>query len=110
MKMRPLIAVVLAFWFVIGPVGTALAAYVATPCDSMSGMNQPLPPADDCCGESMDLAACLSACASTAPTAVAPALHILAAEPVTTAIPGGPLRYATVLAPPDIAPPKSSVS
>jgi hypothetical protein len=109
MKLRPFIAALLTFWLVIGPAGTAWAAYATTPCESMSGMGQPLPPADDCCGGgAMDASACLGACMATGPAAVAAALLVLHAA--ASAIPGLSLQYATVLSPPDIAPPKALVS
>ena len=109
MKLRPFIAAFLAFWLIVGPVGTAWAAYAATPCESMGSMSQPLPQGD-CCPEGMDAAACLSACLAISPSAAAPAhltqqLHIS-----DTVVPSLPIRHAAVLAPPDIAPPKSFVS
>src|SRR5688500_10003668 len=109
MKLRPFIAALLAFWLIVGPVGTAWAAYAATPCESMGSMSQPLPQGD-CCGEGMATAACLSACMATSPAAATPAVSIQRLEDTAAAIPSFSLRYATVLAPPDIAPPKTSVS
>jgi len=109
MKLRPIIAALLTFWLIIGPVGTAWAAYAATPCESMGSMSQPLPQGD-CCGDGMDAAACLSACMATSPAAATPVVSIQRLEVTAAAIPGFSLRYATVLAPPDIAPPKTSAS
>ena len=109
MKLRPVIAMLITFWLVVGPVGTAWAAYTATPCESMGSMSQPLPQGE-CCGDSMDTAACLSACMATSPAAATPVVSIQRLQLTATAIPSLSLRYATVLAPPDIAPPKTSAS
>jgi hypothetical protein len=109
MKLRIFIAALLTVWLAIGPVATAWAGAKATPCESM-GMSQPLPPTDDCCEGSMDASACLAACAMAAPVALAPALPVFVAETDRSAIPAFSVRYATTLAPPDIAPPKASVS
>jgi hypothetical protein len=109
MKLRPFLTVLLAFWLAFGPVATAWAAYVATPCESIGGMNQPLP-ADDCCGDAMDASECLGACIAAFPAAAAPAMQVLEGEGAGSAIPGLFLRYATILAPPDITPPKPFVS
>jgi hypothetical protein len=99
MKLRTFIAALLTFWLIVGPVGTAWAAYAATPCESI-----------DCCGDGMDAAACLSACMVASPAAATPVESIPRLELAATPIPGLSLRYATVLAPPDIAPPKTSAS
>jgi hypothetical protein len=109
MKLRPFIAALLTFWLIVGPVGTAWAAYAASPCESMGSMSQPLPKGD-CCGDAMDAAACLSACMATSPAAATPAVSVPRLEPAAGGIPSLSLRYATVLAPPDIAPPKTSAS
>jgi hypothetical protein len=109
MKPRPFIAVLLTFWLIVGPIGTAWGASAPTPCESMGSMSQPLPQGD-CCGETMDPAACLSACLAASPVAAAPQVPMQRLELTATAIPSLSLRYATVLAPPDIAPPKAFVS
>jgi hypothetical protein len=109
MKLRSFIAALLTFWLIVGPLGTAWAAYAATPCESMGSMSQPLPKGD-CCGGSMDAVACLSACMATSPAAATPVVSGQRLKLTTTAIPSLSLRYATVLAPPDIAPPKTSAS
>ena len=108
MKLRPFVAAVLTFWLIVGPAGTAWAAYAATPCETMGSMSQPQP--EDCCGTGMGAAACLSACMATSPAAAAPEPLVQRAQAAETGIPGLSLRYATVLAPPDIAPPKTFVS
>ena len=108
MKLRTFTAALLTFWLVIGPVGAAwAAANMASPCESMSAASAP---ADDCCGDKMDPSACLSACMAAAPIAVASATQILHSNVVASPIPRVSLRYATLLAPPDIAPPKAFVS
>lgn len=104
-KLRPYLTVLLAFWLAFGPVATAWAASAPTPCESMGDAA----PGDDCCGGSMDTAACLSACVAAFMAVVAPAMQVQAVEAVHDAIPGLSLRYATYLAPPDVAPPKPSV-
>ena len=109
MTLRRFIAAILTFWLVIGPVGTLWAANAPVPCDSM-GMNQPLPPADDCCGDEMDALACLSTCMAASPVALPSSSCIVHLDTVASAVPGLSLRYATLLAPPDIAPPKAFVS
>ena len=109
MKLRRFIAAILTFWLVIGPVGTLCAANAPAPCESM-GMNQPLPAADDCCGDEIDASACLSACLAASPVALPSSSRIVRLDAVASAVPGLSLRYATRLAPPDIAPPKAFVS
>jgi hypothetical protein len=109
MKLRPFVAALLAFWLIVGPVGTAWAAYAATPCESMGSMNKPVPQGD-CCGEAMDAAACLSACLAMSPIVAALEQQIQRLQLTESSIPSLSLRYATVLAPPDVAPPKTFVS
>jgi hypothetical protein len=75
----------------------------------MGSMSQPVPQGD-CCGEAMDAAACLSACLATSPLVAAPEQPIQRLQLTESSIPGLSLRYATVLAPPDVAPPKTFVS
>jgi hypothetical protein len=101
-KNRRLIIALFAFWLVAGPIA---AQPVGQPCESMS-MSAP----DDCCGDGMDQATCLSAC-----PAVSPAMAFRAVQVNTTAVTAAVIatpsfRHASVLAPPDIAPPKTSVS
>jgi hypothetical protein len=109
MKLRPFIAALLTFWLILGPVGTALAAAAPTACENMGSMSQPVPQGD-CCGDAMDAAACLSACLAVSPMAAAPEQPMQRLHLTQSGIPGVSLRYATVLAPPDIAPPKTFVS
>jgi hypothetical protein len=109
MKLRRFIAALLTFWLMLAPVGTALAAAAPTPCESMGSMSQSLPHGD-CCGDTMDAASCLSACLATSPLAAAPEQQIHRLQVTESSIPSLSLRYATVLAPPDIAPPKTFVS
>jgi hypothetical protein len=100
----------LGFWLILAPAASAWAAFAATPtpCEAMGGMGEP--PADGCCGGGMDAAACLSACIGAATVIVTGAAPLLPVELAQDGVPGISLRYATVLAPPDIAPPKSFVS
>lgn len=109
MKLRPFIAALLAFWLVFGPVGTAMASSAPAPCESMGSMSQPVPQGD-CCGEAMDAAACLNACLATSPAAATPEQGTQRLQLTESSIPSLSLRYATVLAPPDIAPPKPLLS
>ena len=109
MKLRPFIAALLTFWLILGPVGTALAASAPTPCESMGSMSQSLPHGD-CCGDTMDAASCLSACMASSPVAAAREQQTTRLELAGSSIPSVSLRYATLLAPPDIAPPKTSIS
>lgn len=109
MKLRPFIAALLAFWLAFGPVGTALASSAPAPCESMGSMSQPVPQSD-CCGDTMDAATCLSACLATPPVAATPEQGIQRLQVTEPRIPGISLRYATVFAPPDVAPPKPFVS
>ena len=109
MKLRSFIAAVLTFWLIVGPVGTALAASGAAPCESMGAMSQALPHGD-CCGDTMDAASCLSACLATSSVAAALEQQTTQLQLAGSSIPGRSLRYATLLAPPDIAPPKTFVS
>jgi hypothetical protein len=106
MKSRSLVAVLLAFWLVFGPLANAWAQSADRPCESMT-MSMP---ADDCCGSGMDQAKCLSAC-----LAVSAAMPVswLSVEPViavSTAVPAPSSPVSSVLAPPDAAPPKAFVS
>jgi hypothetical protein len=108
-KTRILFAAFLALWLAVGPVASGWAAYASTPCESMSGMSAPVP-GDDCCGDRMDPATCLSACMAVSPAAASPVLDVSRADSTNTEIPSRSFRYVTIVAPPDIAPPKSFVS
>jgi hypothetical protein len=103
---RALIAVLLVFWLAFGPAASAWAKSADKPCESMS-MSLP---ADGCCGDGMDQAECLSACLAASSGMAAPAAPVCAAA-VAAAVVGAPsFRHASILAPPDIAPPKPFVS
>ena len=104
--MLRLFPLLLAFWLTLAPAAGALAQMGDTPCESMS-MSMP---ADDCCSNDMDASACLTVCLAAAaalPAAIAPAIAAKPSAPVLTT---PELRRASILAPPDIAPPKPSVS
>lgn len=75
----------------------------------MGSMSQPVPQGD-CCGEAMDAVTCLSACLATSPVAAALEQPMQRLQLMESRIPILSLRYATVLAPPDVAPPKTFVS
>lgn len=109
MKLRSFIAALLTFWLIAGPVGMAWAASAPTPCESMGSMSQPQPQGD-CCDDGMDAAACLSACMAASAVAAVPADLLQRPQVSEMVVSSLSLRYATVVAPPDIAPPKSSVS
>lgn len=68
------------------------------------------PAQDGCCDEGMDAAACLSFCMATSPAAAIaePLLQRFDVSEAAISTPSVP--YATVIAPPDVAPPKTSVS
>ena len=103
---RRLIVALLAFWLAVGPAAAALAQSAERPCESMGFAM----PAGDCCGEGMGEAKCLSACLAAAPAIAATGAR--GSERATTpgAVASPPVLHASVLAPPDIAPPKTPVS
>jgi len=105
MGVRRFLAVLIAFWLVVGPGGMALATSAASPCEAAAGM-----PSDDCCGDEMNAVACLSACSSALHAVAVPAMQTPSAHAPASKIPALPIRYATNLSPPDVAPPKPSVS
>jgi hypothetical protein len=106
-KKRCVIMVLFAFWLAFGPSVSAWAASVDEPCESM-GMSAPAN--DGCCNDAMDQAACLSACLAASPAMAAPGLPTSEFAPADSVVVPPFFRHASVLAPPDIAPPKSSVS
>ena len=106
MSLRLFIAALLSFWLAFGPAVSALAQSADRPCESMSMTL----PADDCCGGGMDQAKCLSACLAAATAMLAPAPQTLPAAEAAAGIAKLFFRHASILAPPDIAPPKSLVS
>ena len=106
MRARSFIAALIAFWLAFGPAASALAQSVDEPCESM-GMSMP---ADDCCGNGMDQAKCLSACLAVAPAIAAPAPQTATSVAPAAVVDTLYFRHASILAPPDIAPPKPLVS
>lgn len=99
-------AVLVALWLALAPAFGALAQAADNPCESMSTSA----PAEDCCGESMDAATCLSACLPAPVVMVSLCVPVpsgqVVAEMLLTAVP----RYVGASSPPDIAPPKALVS
>jgi hypothetical protein len=67
-------------------------------------------PAEDCCGGGMDQAKCLSACLAGSPVMAVPATQITIPDAAATVVGTAVSRHVSILAPPDIAPPKFSVS
>lgn len=106
LKHRALLAAFLAFWLAFGPAASAWAPSADKPCESMA-MSMP---AEDCCGEAMDQAECLSGCLIVAPAMAAPAAQRVPLVVSVAIAAKRPSRHASVLAPPDIAPPKPFVS
>jgi hypothetical protein len=103
---RVVLAALLAFWLAFGLLASAWAQSAGQPCESM-GMSLP---ADDCCGDGLDQAKCLSPCLAVSPAMVAGAVQVNTTAVTAAVIATPSFRHASVLAPPDIAPPKSSVS
>jgi hypothetical protein len=106
-KNRILIVALLVLFVGFGPGAGAWAqASADMPCDSMS-MSMP---ADDCCGEGMDPASCLSACLAASPALAVESARIPVSDGTPALITAPSFRRASLLAPPDIAPPKPLVS
>jgi len=103
---RVLLGSLLAFWLAFGPAASALAQSADKPCES-TGMSAPAD--DDCCGD-MDAAKCLSVCLAGSAAMTARVFSMEAPVQVETAVAPLSIRHASILAPPDIAPPKFSVS
>jgi hypothetical protein len=106
LKNRAIFAALVAFWLAFGPAASAWAQSIDGPCESMS-MSMA---ADDCCGDDTDQAKCLSACLPVSPAAAVAALRLDPSLAVAAAVPNSSFRHASVLAPPDAAPPKADVS
>ena len=106
MRLRTLIVALLSFWLAFGSAMASLAQAADRPCESMTMTI----PADDCCGGGMDQAKCLAACLAVAPVMLAPTPQSVASGAAATQIATPWLRHASILAPPDIAPPKFLVS
>jgi hypothetical protein len=103
---RHLLAAFLAFWLAFGPAASAWAQSAKQPCESMAMSVS----SDDCCGEGMEQAECLGGCLIVAPAVAACAAQRVSPVVVAAIAANRPLRHASVLAPPDIAPPKPFVS
>jgi hypothetical protein len=103
---RVVLAALVAFWLAFGSLAGAWAQQAGQPCESM-GMSLP---ADDCCGDSMDQTKCLSACLAVSPAMAVRAVQVNTTAATAAVIAAPSFRHASVLAPPDIAPPKTSVS
>ena len=106
MNSRPLIVLLLAISLALGPLASAWAQSADTPCESMS-MSMP---EHDCCGNGMDQAKCLSACLMVAPAVATTAWRPEASAPAFVPVFTAHLGHASILAPPDAAPPKALVS
>ncbi len=106
LSQRTLLAAFLAFWLAFGPAAGAWAKSAGEPCEGMA-MSMP---ADDCCGDGMDPAKCLNACLAVAPAIMAGPAQGIPLVVATAIAASHPSRHASVLAPPDIAPPRPFVS
>ena len=104
--MPRIVVALFAIWFAFGPVVPAWAQSGDTPCESMNMST----PADGCCGDDMNQAKCLSACLSVSPAIAFPGPIVEVTVALSTAVPASSFRHASVLAPPDAAPPKTFVS
>jgi hypothetical protein len=102
---RILLAALLTVCLTLGPTVSVWAQSAGEPCESMG-----MAPADDCCGGGMDEAKCLSACPASSPVMAVPAVQTIAPDTAATVIDTAVFRHASILAPPDITPPRSSVS
>jgi hypothetical protein len=98
----------LALWLALGPLANAWAQSLAAdePCESMS---TPMA-GHDCCGGDMDQAKCLSMCLAASPALAVAVLKFDTTAAPAAAIPVLSFRHASILAPPDAAPPKAFVS
>jgi len=106
LRSRTLIVAVLALWLAIGPAASAWAQLLEKTCESQAmAMSH-----DGCCGDEADQASCLGACLMASPAIPMAAPQTLPADPAQSLILGFALEHASVLAPPDVAPPKSFLS
>jgi len=96
----------LALWLAFAPLAGAWAQWTDTPCESMTMSG----PADDCCGEAVNAAKCLSACFAVSAVMVAPAVAAAAGEVAGALVMSASAGHTAVPIPPDPAPPKASVS
>lgn len=107
MRLRTLIFALLSFWLAFGSaMASVVQAAADRPCESMTMTI----PADDCCGGGMEQAKCLAACLAVAPVMLAPTPQSVASAVAATHIAKPCMRHASIVAPPDIAPPKVLVS
>ncbi|HEY7238131.1 MAG TPA: hypothetical protein VH600_03110 [Burkholderiales bacterium] len=106
MKSRTFIVAVVAFWLAVGPAASAWAHVLEKVCDTTSmAMSH-----DGCCDDEMDTASCLSSCLMASPAIPVATPQTMADDPAQSPVLGLALEHASVLAPPDVAPPKSFVS
>lgn len=106
MRSRTLIVAVLAFWLAIGPAAIAWAQLLEKTCESQTmAMSH-----DGCCGDEMDTVSCLSSCLMASPAIPAAMLQTLPADPAQSPVVRFAFEHASVLAPPDLAPPKPFLS
>jgi hypothetical protein len=104
-KARSIIVALLAFWLAFGPAASAWAQSLEKPCESMS-----MTMTHDGCGDGMDQTSCLGACLTASPAISVVILQTAPADPTQSPVLLLALERASVLAPPDVAPPKSFLS
>jgi hypothetical protein len=103
---KTIVAALIAFWLAFGPLVSAVAQAADQPCESMGMSTTP----KDCCGDDMTAANCLSACLAASPALQVSVPMLEASVAAATPIPHPFFRHASILAPPDAAPPKALVS
>lgn len=106
MRSKVFLSALLAFWLAFGPVANALAQSADTPCESM-GMSMS---ADDCCNGGADQASCLNACLAASAAMSASDAHRVTPLSGHAIVVAPAVHRASILAPPDIAPPKRLLS
>jgi hypothetical protein len=106
LRSRTLIVAVLALWLAIGPAASAWAQLLEKTCESAAmAMSH-----DGCCGDEADQASCLGACLMAAPAIPVATAQPLPNDPAQSPVVRVTLEHASILAPPDVAPPKSFLS
>jgi hypothetical protein len=106
LRSRSLIVAVLAVWLAIGPAASAWAQLLEKTCETPTmAMSH-----DGCCGDEADQASCLGACLMAAPAIPVATPQLLPNDPAGSPVVRFTLEHASVLAPPDVAPPKSFLS
>jgi hypothetical protein len=106
LRSRTFIVAVLAFWLAIGPAASAWTHVLEKACESASmAMSH-----DGCCGDEMDAASCLSSCLMASPAMPVANPQTLPADPAQSPVLCFTMEHPSVLAPPDVAPPKSILS